>query len=139
MRQDIICLPIEEQRLLWAAIVWVTLKYHSDPPEAKTKRPQHPYQTGDGIKIGGLIKTIRRIYGADQHNGHSANFQVIKSRVLEQECKAGLSLEKRNFYSSVIATFFSWLNHGTPASRAQLVNLIASFPAPPKNPKHIED
>jgi hypothetical protein len=68
-----------------------------------------------------------------------ADFQAIKSKVLVKECEAGLSLEKRNFYSSVIATFFSWHYHGTPASRAILANLIASFPPPPKNPKRFEE
>lgn len=139
MRQDIIRMPIEEQRLLWAAIVSVSLKYHSETDATKAKRPQYTYETDDGKWIGELIKLIREKYNADQLDNRSANFQTIKARVLQQAMKDGLTLEKRNFYSSVIATFFSWFYHGTPASRAAFVNLIASFPAPPKNPNQLEE
>jgi hypothetical protein len=127
-------MPIEEQRLLWAAIVWVSLKYHSGTDAEKKKRPQCTYQADDGKVLGRLIKTIRRNYAVDQLDERSAQFQTIKAKVLQTARDDGLTLEKRNYYSSVIATFFSWLYHGTPASRATIINLVASFPPPPGNP-----
>ena len=66
-QNDHIHMPIEEQRLLWAAIVWVSLKYHGETRAAKAKRPQAVYQNGDGKVIGPLIREIRRHFIAISH------------------------------------------------------------------------
>ena len=132
-KHDIIHLPIEEQPLLWAAVVWVSLQYQNETTTKKVRRPQQVYQQDDGKIIGRLIVEIRRQLGGERFDRSGIKFQTVKARVLQSRMNEGLSVEKRNFYSSVIATFFSWTYHGTPESRREIVNLIASFPPPPRN------
>lgn len=132
---ELLSISLEEQRLLWAAIVSVSLQYHLSTADEKEKRPQQGYEPHDGKRIGNLIKEIRRQYDCDRlDRGKTPNFQAIKAKVLQQEMNAGLSLEKRNFYSSVIASFFSWRHHGTPHKRDELAAMIAALPPPPKAP-----
>lgn len=127
--------PIEEQPLVWAAMALTMLRYYGDTEANKLKRPQEMYEPGDGNTIWEFITVIKRQFYPDRLNakggGEKANLQQIKAKVLQTALDRGVSPAKRNFYSSAIATYFSWKHHGKKGN--ELLELLAHLPPLPPN------
>lgn len=132
-------ITLEDEKLLWASLVYVSLNYAMKKPATQAKRPMQCYEPGDGQRIWKAIREVSRRYDLDKCDeaagGRKPDFQVSKGIVLQKLMAEGLSRPKRNFYSSVISTFVSWHRYGTIEKRKEVLEIIKSLPQLPDRHK----
>lgn len=123
-----------DAELLWAAVVSVSIK-HAQAPDTKRKElPQARYSPEDASVLWALVADVRNEHHIqklqERSGGGKARFEVAKSMVLTQYAKHySWSIERRNFYSSVISTYFSWSHHGIPEEAQRLIDAVRTLPS----------
>ncbi len=117
------------QTLLWRCILWVQYEHSQKTVEQQAQRPQRCYQPDDGKRISGLIKKIKQAYYSQKMEpGSLVNFDRCKKEILNtQALDTAWDVSTRNFYSSVISTYFSWSYHGIPQTITVQLEALASF------------
>lgn len=117
-----------DQDLLWRSIVWVLFLYGQLPQEKKEKRPIRGYRTADGKRISFIIKLIKRRYAAAFGGKIEPDFKTIKESILSDSTeKHQWSIETRNFYSSVVSTYFKWSQEGISKEKQQKLDFILRY------------
>lgn len=116
------------------AVTYTMWKYVKSMP---SDRPQRPFVMSDTEALVSLIKDINVAYQvACNQLGSAADFQSCKDAVLE---KCDLPEPTRNFYASVLATYFRWRqrkNQSEYEQKMPYLNALAAFTEYATAPKH---
>lgn len=121
------------QELLWKSIFWVLYQYANKTATEQLERPIRGYQPDDGKVASMVIRTIRKDYFIKMGLWKSGlaekpDFEHLKDVVVTSLMnERGWSMDTRNYFSSVAATYITWDAQGIAADHQLRLTEIVSY------------